>query len=516
MLCLRQNPKETPMQRFAAKHQDSITGTLGCFDRVIFHGHLHKIMIARLLLFWLIGKQIRIADLPRLGARCRETLESHARAVARRSRRPFTWLKSSVRQEAYVKSVISSLKIRSGLVCVLSCLEPQRTVRLYGKKETPRLADDRRPGKVLYFYYLTRDCGLIHVRIQLWFPFLIQVYVNGHEWLARQMTARRWRYEKQDNAFTYLADPQRAQQLADEFVKLHWLRWLDAWARHVNPLLFGPLEGLQYYWVTDQAEYSVDVLFRSPQELAPLFKRLKLHASLTLGAQDVLSFLGKRCNGSFHAEVTGSCKYRYQGYRLSWEVNHNRLKMYDKFGQVLRTELTINNPYDFRVWRRNRNGEWARTRLPKSVCELWRYEQVARNASHRLLDALAEVDQPRPLAAEVVGLTRPAHRQGRRFAGLNPLRTEEQCLIKAVLDAAHHVRGFRNQDIRRRLWGDDPTDPVLKRRRSAKATRLLHKLHSHGLIKKIPRTHRWAVTPLGLRAMGGVIQIHERLMDQAA
>ena len=53
----------------------------------------------------------------------------------------------------------------------------------------------------LYFYFIDRDFGLIHVRLQTWFPMQIQVYLNGHEWLARKLADNQIRYTKLDNAF---------------------------------------------------------------------------------------------------------------------------------------------------------------------------------------------------------------------------------------------------------------------------------------------------------------------------
>jgi hypothetical protein len=75
---------------------------------------------------------------------------------------------------------------------------------------------------------MDRDLGLIHVRLQTWFPLQMQVYVNGHEWLARTLTRHAVRYTKQDNAFLWLEDFARAQRFADRFVSLGgWRSGID-------------------------------------------------------------------------------------------------------------------------------------------------------------------------------------------------------------------------------------------------------------------------------------------------
>lgn len=87
----------------------------------------------------------------------------------------------------------------------------------------------------LYFYFLDREFGFCHARVQTWFPFTMQVYVNGHEWLARQMDKRGLRYRRLDNAFLWLDDPGRVQRLADRFAPLDWPAVLDRFAHRVNP-----------------------------------------------------------------------------------------------------------------------------------------------------------------------------------------------------------------------------------------------------------------------------------------
>jgi hypothetical protein len=103
-------------------------------------------------------------------------------------------------------------------------------------------------------FFLDRDFGLIHVKVQTWFPFRIQVYVNGHEWLARRLDRSRIPYLKYDNAFLRIANFRRAQSISDRFATLPWVRILHAYARKVNPLLGKLLGPMQYYWATAQAE----------------------------------------------------------------------------------------------------------------------------------------------------------------------------------------------------------------------------------------------------------------------
>lgn len=114
-------------------------------------------------------------------------------------------------------------------------------------------------------------------------------------------------------------DSEKAQTLADRFTDLNWIKMLQGWAEHCNPLLGQTwLGGGRYYWVIDQAEYSTAVLFQSPDALAALYPRLLDHALLHFSADDILTFLGRRLHPCFDGEVLTTCKMdRLPGARLT-------------------------------------------------------------------------------------------------------------------------------------------------------------------------------------------------------
>jgi hypothetical protein len=149
---------------------------------------------------------------------------------------------------------------------------------------------------------MDRDFGLMHVKLQTWFPLQIQVYVNGHEWLARKLSQQRIGYAKQDNVFLRIADLEAAQKFSDRFCSLDWPRFLSHYANRVNPLFADLLKPLQYYWVTAQSEYSTDILFKSPAQLSDLYPRLLSHSTLCFGAKEVMSFLGRKLHPLFEGE----------------------------------------------------------------------------------------------------------------------------------------------------------------------------------------------------------------------
>src|SRR6266436_3228906 len=245
--------------------------------------------------------------------------------------------------------------IKEGLIVVFACVEPCQSFDLKRDKATKHLLLRSKERKCLhlYFYYQDRDFGLMHVRLQTWLPFTIQVCVNGREWLARQLDRAGITYTKRDNCFTYISDLPPAQQLMDRLTERKWASFLDGLARKVNPWIH-PRTGLDvrsYYWSIRQGEYATDVMFRSTAKLAEIYPRLLRHAMFQFGSEEVMRFLQRRTDGRFKGEASSDLQRRLEGIRVKHRVEENSIKMYDKQGSVLRIETTINNPRRFKVYR---------------------------------------------------------------------------------------------------------------------------------------------------------------------
>jgi hypothetical protein len=281
----------------------------------------------------------------------------------------------------------------------------------------------------------------------------------------------------------------------------------------------GILRGMDYYWVTTQAEYATDVLFKSRPILRELYPRLISHGTLCFGAKEVMSFLGRKLHGKFEGEIITDVldltHKRIPGVRIKHRVKENWLKMYDKAGLVLRIETVINNPTEFRVRKKVRRSgvrqtEWVQMR--KGVHYLFRYREVAYAANSRYLDALAVVSDPTAKVAELDAITRRKRTNMNRGAkAFNPLSRDDLRLFQSVMNGGHCVRGFTNRDIRGELQGSchfsglrgDP------KRQSAKVSRILHRFHAHRLIAKIPHSRKWRTTRFGRRVMATAIQIRQ-------
>jgi hypothetical protein len=308
-----------------------------------------------------------------------------------------------------------------------------------------------------------------------------------------------------------------AQRQADRFAKLDWAKLLTRYGRLVNPLLSKELQGYKPRWVVDQAEFATDLLFANASALSGLYHKLLQFAALTFTPKDILGFLSRKWDRRFNGEVQTEVKTdRVLGTRIKHRMTRNWLKMYDKFGRILRVETVINRPQEFFVHRTrfHRDGTSSQGVFPmnKDTGSLVHYQEQALACNRRYLDALAIVDDPAPAYQQLRQLTEPKRVAERSSAGFNPTRDEDVRLFAAVLDGDHIARGFRNKDIRAALFGSESSS----RNRSAAVGRLLKRLHHRHWLAKVPRTRRWRVTETGRQVLSAAVKLYKQNWPELA
>jgi len=501
------------MDTFLQKHADKINGHLSCFDRMIFKGYL-PFQHSTALSIFLYGKKLLYKQFMDFAKQQAEVLKAHAQKLAEKQKRPFEYLNGYVRKEDKAREIARRDKVKKGLVCVFSTLEMAASFALRYGKNKPRLERAWRKCLHLYCYFIDPELGLIHVRLQTFFPFTIQVYANGHEWLEQQLDRKKIAYRKADNAFSWIEDCKRAQDIADSLPRKNWVGLLDSLAKIVNPLLKNVMSPHQYYWVTAQAELSTDVMFKSREALQPLYQKLLKHNVLCFGAEDILTFLGRKLHPCFKGEVGSDLKTRALGARIKHRMKANWIKMYDKQGLVLRIETVINDPREFKIRKTcERKGKQVMAWVPlnKSVVHLDAYARIALKANRLYLEAMAVIEDPSATLKTLDRIAEPAKRNDRNVKGFNPVARNDVKLFKSVLRGEHVLRGFRNKDVRQKLFGNSPDQ---MKKDSARVTRCLNRLHAHQLIAKIPRSQRWRVTDLGNKMMSASIHLREETLPQ--
>jgi hypothetical protein len=495
---------------FCAKHQDAISGVLSCFDRVIFRGYTPLSYPKGIEgFFW--QQKVPLKNFKVYALQIAERVKGHVKSTVLASGAPFRHLTRKEPMEEQARRLAQEKGIQEGIVCGYSQMETCRAYRFWYDRAAnrPRLLKDYRVCSVLYVFLMHAALGLIHVKIETWFPLTMQVYVNGHDYLAKKLDRAKVKYALHDNAFTAIDDFKAAQACADRFAKQNWPKLLGELARRFNPLVGKELREQDYYWVADQVEMATDVIFKDRSRLASLYPRLIEHARACFTAEDVLKFLGRKLNANFRGEVQTWIKRRVEGVRVVHKMKKNKLKMYDKAGNVLRVETTINDATEFRVRRPKPDGRMEWQRLPKGVAWLWRYAEVCQASNSRYLEALSVVTDDRESRKLIDRATKPAELNGRRKRALQPLNPDDQKLFLAVMRGEHRLRGFRNRDLEQRLYATMPNDKVESRRRCGRVTRLIQVLRAHSLVAKIPRTRRYRITVEGELLMSAAIKVKD-------
>lgn len=206
------------MDAFLQRHRTRIVGVLSGCDRVLFRGTLRSISYLDGMERLLASHRILYTQFSAFVQRVSDRLKQHAQQLAEKHQRPFIYLQSAaLSKEDTARNIMERDGIRQGLVCVLSCVEPCQTYALKkdGQKKHLLLVPAERKCLHLYFYFVDREFGLIHVRLQTWLPMSIQVCVNGREYLARRLDRAGIGCEKRDNCFVRIDDLPRAQEMMD-------------------------------------------------------------------------------------------------------------------------------------------------------------------------------------------------------------------------------------------------------------------------------------------------------------
>ena len=500
------------MQTFLSIHQDKIVGTLSMFDRMIFKGYLTGFFPKGAFGAYLWRKGVLLKDFGHYVQESTQKLKAHIEGLAQVAGRPMEYLTSSKEsKEERARAIAEREGITEGLVCIFSVLEPCMSFDVRGNRQSHKLEVVRRPRKCLHYYAYYLDCefGLMPIRLQSWFPFELQIYVNGREWLARQLDQRGIAYQRYDNKLTDIADLETAQALCERFAQRKWLRLLNAFARRINPFLKDLRQAGMggYYWRLSQAEYASDVFFRDRPTLEALLPALLETSMSAFSAEDVLRFLGRKLHGNFQGQVTTDRKKRSEGRRVKHRMKGNSIKWYDALN-ILRIETTINQPREFRILRlvetpQGRQRRWLP--MGKGVANLWRYAQVGRAANYRYLNALAFAQPTGKAIAALEGLCHPKTTHGKRYARFNPITQADCDLFAATLAGEHALNGFRNKHLQAYLYPTPPRSHAERHQRSAHVTRLSAKLRGYGLIAKVPGSRLYRSTPRGIQLMSAAI-----------
>jgi hypothetical protein len=507
------------MKEFIAKYRDDIQGTLSGFDRLVLAGTLRRLDVSR------YQKSVKALQATAMERYCWDNgilmkdFAAHVKSVSERVKKastqpfreanlPVIYLNSpKTDKNQMARQVARERHIEQGLVCAISATELHPTFR----HQNTYLIRRQSPCHVLYHYMIHPELGWMYARLQTWFPFQIQVGLNGREWLAQQMRCAGMRFQQAGNCFLWVEDYAKAQDLLQEQTKTNWVKLLEGLADQLNPVRESIFDKypVKYYWSCRESEWATDITFRQPESLWRLMPILVRHTTIDMQSANVLRYFGRKVNrsgeipDSFHGTLQSDLKRRQEGDRVKFWMNGNSAKFYDKaysdIGSVLRGETTLNNVKGFQAYRPKEGGpeddlQWRHLRT--GVADLHRRGQVSQATNERLLDALARTDDSRTVEEITASIQRPTQWKQRRVRALQPWGQDHQ-LLTAINRGDFLLQGLRNRDLQAILYQTPAATPLEARRRSAAVSRKLRLLRAHELIKKVPHTHRYQVTAAG-------------------
>jgi hypothetical protein len=511
-------------RNFLNRFGEHVTGILSGLDRARFRATLRPLFCPEGPEVYLNYCKVLIKNFKGFAQSISDRVKKLAYEQFQKAERPSIYLPSSeLDKEALIEQIVLKDQIKQGPIALLSCVEPCLSFRVRRDHQTKkvRLVMESARCTHLYHYYEHPKVGRMHVRVQTWFPFSVDVCLNGHQWLARQMDRAGIGYQQRDNCFVWIEDCTEAQKLMDQQLRHNWAALMNSFLALAHPLaaeITAPMPGLSYYWSISQSEYATDVLFDSSKELGKLYPKFLRHAITSFQSPDVMRFLGRRVpqsgakvHGKFEGEVTSSLKERAEGVRIRHTLNGNSLKMYDKAASVLRVETTIVRPVEFKVYRSTegqskQSKRWMRLR--KGVCDMYPRAQVCRASNTRYLEALACVTGSSSLLEEAAEVCCPVMHNGKRYRGLNALAPKDHALLLAVSRGEFALSGIRNADLRALLYQSPKATKLTKaeiRRRSGAATRHFALLRAHRLLRKMPRSNRYMLTSKGRRIITALL-----------
>lgn len=480
----------------AERYSSQILGVISCFDRIIVTGTLPEICHARAMESFVRSKGIRLFDYTQLVEPLREEIRLHAERLAQEAGLAIEFIRrKSFRKEDRVKELLEKRGRAPGLVHIFSAMESCTCFKPWHDKKTGTTSLRTSEGKCLhyYFYFLDANLGLCYLRIPTWAPFRLQFYCNGHNLLAAQLKKSGIEHQLVDNVFVEIADLAQAQRLADGFRPDALQRRLDGFARQYCPVVASFQEG--YHWSLMQVEYATDIIFKRPSDLQPLYEVLVRTAVHTVKPENIATFLGRKLDIRYEGEIGNDFHTRIEGTRIKHQMGSLSIKMYDKLGRVLRLETTANDVTIFRHHRRveHRDGTWEMKIAPvkKSIYSLPALAELMGAANRRYLEFLSCLDDPSAGIRDLEKLSRQARDGERTYPGFNLFASSDLALFEALVRGEFQLHGFQNRHLQELLPGKTP----------AAVSRLLKRLRTHGLVKKVGKTYKYYLTRLGQRVI---------------
>ena len=496
------------------QNKDKIKGILTGFDRIIINGFNLQLNNKKQFLYYLIQNNCLLKDFNKFAEEHTKSLCNHIDKIVTDANRPTYYVQSSkVNKDEIARKLYKDSPIDKGLVCCISSMEVCDTMTVKGNRQTKKLEVTRRSTKCKYYYLymIDEEFGWMYFKIQTWFPFNVQIYLNGREYICTKLTKEGISYERYNNSLVDIENIERAQEISDYFHNMNIQRRFDGLAKKYINLLprFEKHLGHGYFWTVFECEYATDIMFNTRQDLENIFPSLVEKAFFTFKCDDIMSFFGRKLDCKFQGEVVSDSRKRYQGFRIKHKMKSNQVKMYDKYS-CLRIETTINDPHEFKVWKFDYNedtgeiidgsGRWVP--MGKSIANLYRYAEVSKATNNRYINALPLPNDTITPVKEIENISSSIDINNRHISGFNILDKHTTLIFENIARGDFIINGITNKSLRLVIFKNDDYNSLKIRN---KTTRLLAKLNAHGILKKVNHSSKYYVTTNGRKIINSVL-----------
>lgn len=492
------------MELLTDRYADKIAGTLSCYDRVIIQGTLPGLCYADGMTGYLKAKGIRIFDYPRFAEPLRNELRDNAEQIAKDNNLEIEFIcKKNFRKEKRIKDILEKRGNHPGLIHIFSAMEPCPSYKPWHNKKTHQTYLKYADGKCLhyYFYLIDDELGRCYVRVPTWCPFRLQIYFNGHNLLASSFQKQEIGYTLIDNVFTNIDSFAEAQKISDQLTVDCIHKKIDEFADKFCPVI--KKFDLRYHWTIMQSEYATDIVFKKQADLQDIYGQLTRSAIHTVKPENIATFLGRKLHPNYQDEMGNNFNTRIEGTRIKHTMGPVSIKMYDKLGLVLRIETTVNKVSFFKHYRKveHRNGTQSKkfAQMKKGIYSLSPLRELLSAANQRYLQFISAIDDMTAGVKKLNKLSNRIVKNDRPYKGFDFFSDDDQKLFEIIFRGEFNISGFQNKNIRQ----------FLDNKNSGQISRLLKRLHVHGLIKKIGHTYKYYLSRFGQQVISMGLKLKE-------
>lgn len=502
----------SPVSRLSQLFPKQISLSYGCPDRIVIRGYYPALQRPENITHFfhdVVGvSTVDSAALAGPTERYKNWLDAYVRHHhIQRAAAP-----KGVRKEDFVQPYYRRLGQDEGVACILTSMEQSRTFVSY----VPRFKTADSCYRIikscwkrfqhLYFYVFDRVMGPMCLCVGTYLPFGVQIYLNGHSFVARQLTLRGVHFGKHDNALLWVEDVDALRDvvasLTPELIAQSCTRWIRTLAPAFTPNQRRRANLHEYAFSIAQLEYAHDILFRHGAPLQEVLRRTAELGGFLGGADRTVTTFGRRINRRYQGKLMTVLEATDQGHpsvRSYYKTSF--VKLYTKpdrrgVDRCLRAEVCLNAPDHLNVKRSLKH-------LPELLDKMGQ-------TTDRYLDLHADLLDTTVDRGDLAALARPTVHGNRRVPGIHLHDDRVLRLLEVVLQPAGLIAEWTIADLHSRLL--QRYHLTADQYRKSQLRYDLAKLRAKGLVERIGSSRRYRVTPAGFRIGTVLVKVRFRLL----